>query len=269
MTRLGHLMQNASDRMFWAGHNGNDKLRVFSWADGPNDTQSDDVKISPYAPCCDAASFSLTPDGNNWLGKAGDSILGATGAPIPGAPGAPIPGAPAAPAVWFAWTAAPDYNFPEAHIEMVSIQFEPPIGATNPLGLQTDTVEQVQIWNPNVAFAYPALATNECTGEVGLSLLYGGGNVNYVNHAVGFWGDFVVYNTTASDVGTARVGDYVTIRRVPATAVNLKSNLFTAFGYGLNKVHPPASGLNTDVHYVLFGRPISASPTSCEAVIPQ
>jgi len=80
-----------------------------------------------------------------------------------------------------------------------------------------------------------------------------GGNGNYENHVVGFWGDFVVYITTGSDVGTTRYGDYVTIRQEPATEQN-PGNLFSAFGYGLNSV---ASGTQTDVHHVLFGRPAS------------
>jgi hypothetical protein len=114
----------------------------------------------------------------------------------------------------------------------------------------------VQIWNNSYAFGYPALATNACTGEVGLSLEYGG-NGNYENHVVGFWGDFVVYLTTASNVGTCRFGDYVTIRQAPATTEN-PGNLFAAFGYGLNSIPPPGSGASSDIRYVLFGRPASS-----------
>ena len=89
----------------------------------------------------------------------------------------------------------------------------------------------MQIWNNSYAFAYPCLATNVCTGEIGLSLEYGG-NGNYENHVVGFWGDFVVYITTGSNVGTNRFGDYVTLRQKQGTNDN-PGNLFDAFGYGL------------------------------------
>ena len=119
-----------------------------------------------------------------------------------------------------------------------------------------NVAEQVQIWNNSYAFAYPALATNACTAEVGLSLEYGG-NGNYENHVVGFWGDFVVYITTGSNVGTTRYGDYVTLRQKPATESN-PGNLFDAFGYGLNSVPPPGMGTQTDMHYVSFGRPASS-----------
>ena len=113
--------------------------------------------------------------------------------------------------------------------------------------------QQVQIWNGSFAFAYPALATNVCTGEIGLSLEFGGGT-HFENHAVGFWGDFLVYQTTDSNVGTTRFGDYVTLRQAPLGPDNA-GNLFHAFGYGLNSVPPPGSGTNTDIHYVEFGRP--------------
>src|SRR5215467_5017940 len=77
-------------------------------------------------------------------------------------------------------------------------------------------MQQVQVWNNSYAFAYPAFSSNACTGELGMSFEYGG-NGNYENHVVGFWGDFVAYITTNSDAGTDRFGEYVTIRRAPPT----------------------------------------------------
>ena len=74
-------------------------------------------------------------------------------------------------------------------------------------------VRQMQIWNPDYAFAYPALTSNG-TGEVGMSLEYGGGT-RYENHVVGFWGDFVLCATTATNAGVSRFRDYVTIRPDP------------------------------------------------------
>jgi hypothetical protein len=153
-------------------------------------------------------------------------------------------------ALWFAWAAAADNAFPQVHVEMVSLD-------RASYALQ----QQVQIWNSDYAFAFPALATNACSGEVGLSLEFGG-NANYENHAVGIWGDYAVYATTRSNLGTDRYGDYVTIRQTPPTFAN-PGNLFTAFGYGYHKSLIP--GLNrpeTDVRYVVFGRPAS----SCQII---
>ena len=94
-----------------------------------------------------------------------------------------------------------------------------------------------------------------CSGQVGLSLEYGG-NGNYENYVVGFWGDFVAYAMTDSSVGTTRFGDYVSLRQAPATTQN-PGNLLTGFGYGLNSA---GGATTTDIRYVVFGRP----PSSCK-----
>jgi hypothetical protein len=114
--------------------------------------------------------------------------------------------------------------------------------------------QQVQIWNSSYAFAYPAFATNACTGEIGLSLEYGGPN-DYEQHVVGFWGDFVVYITSSSNVGTTRFGDYVTIRQDPRQDSGFNGAFFDAFGYGFEKVPSPGTGNRSDIEYVVFGRP--------------
>jgi len=154
--------------------------------------------------------------------------------------------APRASATDFAWTAGTDRRFRQPHIEMVQLD----------RSSNFSKVEQVQIWNGSYGFAYPALATNNCTREVGLSFEFGGGG-NYENMVVGFWGDFIAYITTASNVGTTRFGDYASIRDAASTSTN-PGNLFTAFGYGLKLVPPPGTGTMSDVHYVLFGRPSSS-----------
>jgi hypothetical protein len=68
----------------------------------------------------------------------------------------------------------------------------------------------------------------------------------------------VVFLTTGSNVGTTRFGDYVSIRNAPGTRTD-PGNLFAAFGYGLTQTPPPASVTQTNIRYVLFGRP----PSSC------
>ena len=226
-----HLMQNTLDEIFWAGHVDSSHLTVWSLQEGSNTYFWRDVGISSWA---NNALSSTTPDGQNWLtgsgGFPGNAIIGATRSGNQ---------------LWFSWNAGTDNFFQQAHIEMVTLD----------RNNNFNRMQQVQIWNNSYAFAYPAMATNACTGEVGLSFEYGG-NGNYENHVVGFWGDFIAYITTQSNVGTTRFGDYVTIRQEPATG-NSFGNLFNAYGYGLNTVPPPGSGTQTDIHYVLFGRPAS------------
>lgn len=233
-----HLTQNTADEIFWAGHNGNNKLRVYSLAEGSNTYFWRDIGISSWA---NNAPTSTTPDGLDWLCKNFHGCTGGGAFPRNGIIGSTRSGNQ----IWFAWSAGTNGNFKQAHIEMVTLD------RSN----NFNKIQQVQIWNNDYAFAYPALATNACTGEVGLSFEYGG-NGNYENHVVGFWGDFVAYITTGSNVGTTRYGDYVTIRQTPFTKEN-PGNLFDAFGYGINTVPPPGAGTQTDIHFVVFGRPAS------------
>lgn len=229
-----HLTQNTRDEIFWAGHNGNTRLRVYSLKENSTTYFWRDVGISSWA-----TNFptSTTPDGLDWLTKnfntPGNSF------PLNGIIGA----ARSSNLLWFGWSAGTDKSFKQAHIEIVALNRNNNFSKT----------QQVQVWNNSYAFAYPSFSSNACTGELGMSFEYGG-NGNYENHVVGFWGDFVAYMTTHSEVGDTRFGDYVTIRRAPRTRGD-PGNLFTAFGFGVNKNTPPRTGNRTDVRYVLFGRP--------------
>jgi hypothetical protein len=225
----GHLMQDAGNEMFWAGHNTSSSLRVFSLAEGSGTYVWRDVAIASWP---NNALSSLTPDDLNWVagsgGFPGNAILGSTRVGRQ---------------LWFAWTAGTSAAFPQPHVELAVLDRSDDF----------HVLDRQQIWNSSYGFAYPSLATNACTGEVGLSLEYGGPH-DFENHVVGFWGDFVVYRTTDSNIGTTRFGDYVTIRQRPATRRH-PGNLFDAFGYGLVAPRPPATGTQTDVRHVVFGRP--------------
>jgi hypothetical protein len=244
-----HLSQDTGNEIFWAGHDSNNRMRIYSLMEGSNTYFWQDVGIATWAN--NAPLSSTSPDGLNWInflfnpttqnpggGFPSNAVLGSTRSNLN--------------QVWFAWSAGTDNNFPQPHVEMVTLN----IDNSNPPNLNVQ--QQVQIWNPNFTFAYPALATNACTGEIGFSLEGGGGGA-FENHLVGFWGDFVAYITTDSNVGDARFGDYVTIRQQPPTDAN-PGNLFSAFGYGMNTVPPPGVGNQSDVHYVVFGRPAASCP---------
>jgi len=234
-----HLTQNTGNEIFWAGHDGNGSLVVYSLQEGSNTYFWRDVGIGGWA---SNAPTSTTPDGPDWLAKNFNGP-GGNSFPRNGIIGAARSGNH----LWFGWTAGTDNNFKQAHIEIVELD------RSN----NFSKVQQVQVWNNSYAFAYPAFSSNACTGELGMSFEYGG-NGNYENHVVGFWGDFVAYITTNSSAGTDRFGDYVSIRRAPSDPKN-PGNLFTAFGFGIDKQAPPATGKQTDVRYVLFGRPTCKS----------
>jgi hypothetical protein len=214
-----HLTQNTGNEIFWAAHDGNSSLRVFSLAEGSNTYFWRNVGISSWP---NNTLTSTTPDRQDWLrfGFPGNSIIGSTRTSS---------------SLWFAWTAGTNGDFRQPHVQMVALDRSRNFSRT----------QQVQIWNDSYAFAYPALATNVCTDEVGLSLGYGG-NGNYENHVVGIWGDFVVYVTTGSTLGVNRYGDYLSIRQDPI------SGLFDAFGYGVSSA--TGGAMQSDVRQVVFGR---------------
>ena len=235
----GHVMQNTGNEVFWAGHNSTSQMRIFSWAEGSGTYFWRDVNIGSWS---NTGLSSTTPDGQDFLTKLSNfpdnAVIGATRAAGPPSPGADESFSDG---LWFAWSAGTDSNFAQPHIEMVTLD------RSNNFAL----VQQVQIWNSSFTYAYPALSTNACTGEVGFSI-EGGGSGTYENLLVGFWGDYVAYITTNSSVGTTRYGDYVTIRQDPTPALN--GAFFDAFGYGLNSPQAGQSGPQTDARYIQFGR---------------
>ena len=231
-----HLMHNTDDEVFWAGHNNSSNMRIFSLAENSNSYFWRDKGISSWPN--NSPLTSNTPDSMNWINFLMNPT---TQNPGGGFPKNQVLGSTrVGNQLWFAWSAGTNNNFPQPHIQMVVLD----------RNNNFNKLQQVQIWNPDYAFAYPALARNACSNEIGLSFEYGGGG-HYENHVVGFWGDFVAYQTTNSNLGSTRFGDYVSIRQAPPTETD-PGNLFTAYGYGRRT--PGTS----DVHYVLFGRPASS-----------
>jgi hypothetical protein len=228
----GHLSQNTADEIFWSGHNTNASLRIFSWQEASNDYFWRDVAVANW-PNNNANLTSKTPDNQDWLTKLrdfpGNAVLGC--ARVFSSGGQPVN------QVWFSWSAPSGNGFPQPHVRLLAVD------RSN----NFKVVEQGQVWNPNYAFAYPAMASN-AKGELGMSMEWGGGG-NFENHVVGIWKDFQLYATTASTAGTPRFGDYTTIRQDAAAPA-----LFDAFGYGVLLGVGSGAPPNPDTHFVVFGR---------------
>jgi hypothetical protein len=228
----GHLAQNAQDEEFWAGQNSNSQIRVFQWPESSGSYSWTDVNIGSWPQPAGSSSScsSTTPDKQDWLNKLltsfpGNAVLGATRLIGNG------DAKRKQNELLLAWTACAGSNFPQPQVQWVALD------VNNNFNL----ISQQQIWNPNYAFAYPAFGVN-ANNDIGMSLEWGGGG-NYENHVVGFWGDYIVYATTNSTVGTGRFGDYVTLRPYPPD-----NKRFSAYGYGI-------TGSGADTHYVVFSRP--------------
>lgn len=243
----GHLTQNVGDTGYWAGHVNNRTMRIFSMKDSEGVYRWRDVAINSW---CDGVRSSSVPGGTDWLafGFPGNAVLGST-----------LRSSRSGNELWFAWGAAHAMaagtpgtcGFPQSHIQIEVLR------ASN-----YQPINQVQVWNRSIAFAYPSFATNP-GGDVAMSLSYGGGG-NHAAHAVGFWGNFVVNTTTAGDTSVNRFGDYVTVRRSwPQTSAFSAEGYSTRIASATNNC--PSSGIFAaafgsnqsfcfDPHYVTFSR---------------
>ena len=243
--------QNIQDENYWAAHIDNATMRIYSSKGADPNYSWRERKLNANWPTA-SNSKTVKPEDNedNIIGPALDSadwisedhrILGVTRRLSE---------------IWFAWTAASGnggaggFNFPQPHIQIAKFD----------IAQDYKLIEQAQVWNANNAFAYPSLTTNS-NFEVGISLAWGGGQ-NYGSHAVGIFGDFVVWYGEASGMTSAvlaptRFGDYVHVRLAEPD-----KRFFSAFGYAVKKdtsTTPPTE--TPDYLYVEFGREaIAPSP---------
>lgn len=216
---FSHITQNPNNQVYWAGHVDTSQLRVYNWPDGDNSYYWRTVNINSWP---NDSESSITPDGIDWMQWEGGITTYIYGNALQGS------------SVWFAWQAGRGGGFPHPHVQMVRLN-------ASTFAFQ----EQVQIWNPDFAFQDAFLSTNS-EGELGMSIAFGGPPY-HASHAVGVWGDFVVYYPVLSTRSVTRWGDYNTSRRSGSIP-----RQWVAGGYTLTK---DGSGNNITVpHYIRFGR---------------
>ena len=179
-----HVSQNGSDGVFWAGHVNNSTLKVYSMFDADGFYSWRDVPINSWP---NNTISSIAANGTDWLQDASWKTY-VRAAAIRGN------------TVSFAWNASSGGGFPQPHVQIAQIR-------TDTWALE----HQMQIWNPDFAFAYPYFETN-AEGELGMIVAFGGGTFN-ASSGVGVWGDFVVYYPRLSDMSRNNYGHYHTARR--------------------------------------------------------
>lgn len=263
-----HLAQNVRGTAYWAGHNPDNQLRLFSLPEGEDYYYWVDIPIDSWQNTGDYAS--ITPSGENWLKKSmGASIIGGTRWTTTHFP--PGDTAVESDVVWLAWTAGRGGAFPHPHIQVVAIDT-----------FDNSVVSQRQLWNSDVAIAFPAMAVNT-QGEIGMALAFGGGS-SYSNFAVGILGEPTFFYPALADASVGRFGDYFAVRRHPPV-----EGLYAAFGMRYTLADPGLSNLcricsldastpctkdddclpdkgacssncRTNLHYVLFGRESALEP---------
>ena len=223
----GHISQNTGNEAFWSGHVDNGTMQIFRWHESSTSYSWRNLDVNNWP---QNTITSTNPNGNDWLNKLSGfpkhAVIGITRRNNE---------------LWMAWTASSGdgghggFKFPHPHVQVIKMDIN-----------NYHVIEQMQIWNPNHAFAYPCFATNS-RNEVGITLGWGGGNTFNGNTAVGIMGDFVVWYRDGSTWSTNRWGDYVTARRS-----GTNDQLFGGFGF----VTTGNSTANYafEPFYVLFGR---------------
>jgi len=179
-----HVTQNGADGVYWAGHVNNSTMTVFSMMDADGFYSWRDVPIDSWP---SGSMSSTAADGTDWLLDASWKTY-VRAAAVRGD------------SLYFAWNAPSGDGFPQVHVQIVEIN-----RSTFAL------VGQMQIWNPDFAFAYPYFETNS-EGELGMIVAFGGGPFD-ASSGVGVWGDFVIYYPRLSDSSRDNYGHYHTARR--------------------------------------------------------
>jgi hypothetical protein len=174
--------------MYFASHNSNQEIRLFSWPENSAQVSQVNVAVTPWQ----GGDYSAQgPDGTNWLKRCDPRITGAWVANG---------------VIGFLWTANRMGSRPFPHVRVVRLN-----EATKTRRDEPD------IWSDATAYAYPDACPND-QGEVGITLFRGGGN-QHPGHVVGLWDDaanrWFLQGTRNGTHGPAdnKWGDYLTCRR--------------------------------------------------------
>ena len=179
-----HVTQNGRNGVYWAGHVDNSTLKVYSMMDADGFYSWREVPINSWP---NNTITSIAADGSDWLKDASWKTY-IRAAAVRGN------------SVYFGWNASSNDRFPEPHVQIVKINSG-----------TFDLESQMQVWNPDFAFAYPYFEMN-AEGELGMIVAFGGGTLD-ASSGVGVWGDFVIYYPGLSSSSRENYGHYHTARR--------------------------------------------------------
>jgi hypothetical protein len=241
--------------MYWGGQSDTNNLQVCHWADGGGSYGCETHTHSTHSNT-GSTYASQAPDNQYWLAPqfTYDRVLSAVRKPGE---------------LWFAWNSGRHDSFPHPYVHILKLRES-----------SLEAFDEFEIWNPDHAYAYPAFNVNSETGEVAVSLMWGGGGKYFENHAVGFMGDFVVWITTNSNVTPTSVGppstfcqdasfanpkgrctrsgDYLGVRRLGgSTGLFVTAGYETLLGDTTKAADCLAVGQTCSINlrYIEFGRP--------------
>jgi len=183
--------RGADDVMYYADMASSIIIRVWSWGDGEPSPSYESRIITAHL---NFARQCPGPDGRNWCGFHDGRIQG---------------GFLSGDTVGFMWTPSQGGSFPFPYVRISTFD------TANNLA----SLEDIDIWSPDVAYMYPSVSVNS-NGELGGTVMWGGGTTHYASCSA--WmastptsGDLVPLDHTTSIAGTIgptnpdhRSGDY-------------------------------------------------------------
>ncbi len=196
------LTQGATSTMYWASHNSQQKVRLFSWIDGQDTINWWDIDVSQWS----NTISSEAPNKINWLARTDGRITGAS---------------VGRGRICLMWTAGATTGRPHPYCKVVLID-----EASKRL------TDQPDLWSNDRAWAYPAACANR-DGAIGFTAFYGGVDRD-PGHVVGARDDSAsVWTSIYSRLGThspadPKWGDYLTCRTNGG-----EGNSWVAVGYTL------------------------------------
>jgi hypothetical protein len=195
----------AGGTLYFASHNSNQQIRLFTWPESSNQVSQVDIGVSPWL----AGVYSAPgPDGNDWLGRCDPRITG---------------GWVANGVIGFLWSANRATNRPFPYIRAVRLD-----------EASKHVLDEPDIWNASYAYAYPEACPND-QGQVGITLFRGGG-ARHPGHVVGVRDEasqsWLLAGTRDGTNGPLdnKWGDYLTCRKHRADGSTWLATGFTLQG---------------------------------------
>jgi hypothetical protein len=228
------VAQNCGTTAFFAAHRDTSTIAVFRWDESAPAPVQASVGVARWIG--GNGYTSRCPDGSRWLDRADPRITGAT---------------LAGQELWFAWGVNKGSNRRNnAFVQVARINAQ-----------DLTLIENVNIFDPDSATCYAALATN-AQGEVGAAYMLGGGPRHpslVVSLLTGTRKDVVVSEGARgplpdSDTHKGEWGDYLSVRPAYPDRVNFVASGYTMLG--------SADGSNRDAtpRLVMFGRGTGTPP---------
>ena len=147
--------RGADTTMYFASHQSNSALRIWSWPDAAPSPTSGTRAVTGWS---NSNRSCPGPDGRNWCGRHDGRIQG---------------GFITGDTVGFVWTPSQGGSFPFPYMRVSTFD------AANDL----TAIDDIDVWSPDVAYMYPSVSVNSA-GQLGGTVMWGGGHTHHASCSV-------------------------------------------------------------------------------------